>query len=502
MGNVLVKEETLTQIADAIREKSGSSDSYRPGEMPEAILEISTYSGEGADPNKPIRFFGPYGDLVYSYTFAEISELTELPPLPEYKGLVGQEWNWSLENILAEESELEIASMYITDDGATRIYVTLDEETLSPKVGFIQEKANSVWIDWGDGNPMESSDVYGTSNLVSVEHSYEKPGNYVIRLVPDEGAKFWLEGSTNGTCILHKIARGSLENMIFSNSIYKVELGRGITSLREGCFCSYTIKTVTIPKEISDFGRGFQKCYALEYLAFPKNVDNLTSSAFDGSCSLKRVVFSDTLLSLAQYTFYNCTQLEHIVLSSKVKVHGAYTFVGNKRIEKLDLSKQSTEIGESSFYDCSNLKEVIMKKTLWKIGQSAFRSCDMLQKIELPDTVNQIESYAFGDCPSLRKINLPEGIMTIPSSLFYGCYSLQEIKIPSTVTKIEGYVFNKCYGLQRYYLYPTVPPTLSRSLDLAATEGIVIYVPKGCLEAYQTAEYWSNYAEHMVEMED
>ena len=81
-------------------------------------------------------------------------------------------------------------------------------------------------------------------------------------------------------------------------------------------------------------------------------------------------------------------------------------------------------------------------------------------------------------------------------------YSLQEIKIPSTVTKIEGYVFNKCYGLQRYYLYPTVPPTLSRSLDLAATEGIVIYVPKGSLEAYQTAEYWEYYADCMVEMED
>ena len=113
MGNVLVKEETLTQIADAIREKSGTDDLYKPGEMPGAILEISTYSGEGADPNKPIRFYGPYGDLIYSYTFAEISELTELPPLPEYKGLVGQEWNWSLENILAEGSELEIASMYM-----------------------------------------------------------------------------------------------------------------------------------------------------------------------------------------------------------------------------------------------------------------------------------------------------------------------------------------------------------------------------------------------------
>ena len=150
MGNVLVKEETLTQIADAIREKIGSSDSYRPGEMPEAILEISTYSGESADPNKPIRFYDPYGELVYSYTASEISQLEELPPLPEIKGLIGQEWNWSLEKILEIGGEIEVGSNYITDDGSTRIYVELIEGALNPKIGFKQRVSHSVKIDWGD----------------------------------------------------------------------------------------------------------------------------------------------------------------------------------------------------------------------------------------------------------------------------------------------------------------------------------------------------------------
>ena len=115
MGNVLVKEETLTQIADAIREKSGSGDSYRPGKMPEAILEISTYSGEGADPNKPVRFYNPYGDLVYSYTVQEIAEMTELPALPEYRGLIGQEWNWSLEKLQAVDGEVEVLLAELKD---------------------------------------------------------------------------------------------------------------------------------------------------------------------------------------------------------------------------------------------------------------------------------------------------------------------------------------------------------------------------------------------------
>ena len=123
MGNVLVKEETLTQIAEAIREKAGTDDLYKPGEMPKAILDISTFSEEGADSSKPVRFYGPYGDLVYSFRVEELNKMTELPILPEYQGLVGQTWNWSLENAKAVNGEIEIGSLYVTDNGETRIYL-------------------------------------------------------------------------------------------------------------------------------------------------------------------------------------------------------------------------------------------------------------------------------------------------------------------------------------------------------------------------------------------
>lgn len=501
MGNVLVKEETLTQIADAIREKSGSNDFYRPGEMPEAILDISTYSGEGADPNKPIRFYGPYGDLIYSYTFAEISALTELPALPEYKGLIGQEWNWSLENIIAENKELEVASLYITDDGSTRIYVTLNDEMLSTNIGFMQKEANTVCVDWGDGSALESSDTYGYLNLVSIGHTYKKEGNYVIRLIPNEDATFWLVGDTNCTYILHKVPRGSIENMVFANSITKVEIGRGMTSFTECCFCSYKLKYVTIPKEITDFARGFQKSYALEYIAFPRNLKNLTSSAIQDCISLKRVVFSDTDLSLSQYSFYKCESLRKVILSSKTRFHGGYVFSDCKLLEEIDLSQNGTEVPESPCNSCRSLRKVKFPETLWRIGANAFRSCEKLEEVEIPDTVHTIASNAFGYCYSLRKINIPEGITTISGSLFYNCYSLQKIVIPRTVEVIENYAFNKCYGIENYYLYPTNPPTLSKDPAFASTS-FTIHVPKGCLEAYQTAEYWSEYADHMVEMEE
>ena len=42
MANVLVNSDTLKAIADAIREKNGSTDTYKPSEMAAAIIAINT----------------------------------------------------------------------------------------------------------------------------------------------------------------------------------------------------------------------------------------------------------------------------------------------------------------------------------------------------------------------------------------------------------------------------------------------------------------------------
>lgn len=52
MSKVLVSEENLTNIANAIREKNESTDSYKPGEMAEAIQNI-----QSGDPELEASFF-------------------------------------------------------------------------------------------------------------------------------------------------------------------------------------------------------------------------------------------------------------------------------------------------------------------------------------------------------------------------------------------------------------------------------------------------------------
>ena len=49
MANVLVEERSLKNIADAIRAKNGLTDKYKPGEMADAIIDLSTGGGSGDD---------------------------------------------------------------------------------------------------------------------------------------------------------------------------------------------------------------------------------------------------------------------------------------------------------------------------------------------------------------------------------------------------------------------------------------------------------------------
>lgn len=500
MGNVLVREETLTQIADAIREKSGTNGLYKPGEMSEAILEISTYSGEGADPDKPIRFYGPYGDLLYSYTLNEFISLGALPPFPEYRGLICQGWNWIAENIIAVNGEVEVGSLFITDDDSTRIYVELVEETLTPKIGFRQMTANSVAVDWGDGSPLETSEVAGEDTIVSIEHKYSAPGSYMIRLIPEEDAEFTFVGDSYSTRILHKDTNYTHANKAYGNTIKKIELGRGITEFTGRCLFSYSLTSVTIPEGITNFSTAFQGCYGIKAITFPRGVSSITSYAIRECRGLEKILFSDSTLSLGGTSLADCSSLRDVVISPGVRLTYTDVFEDCISLKRIVLTEK---IPTDMFDGCFMLKDVVIKGALTSIGSGAFKNCRCLEDIELPDTLTEISASAFYCCYALKRIRLPKGITTIASAVFYGCYALQEIEIPENVTEIGGSAFSGCCDMDHFYFMPTDPPALE---NISAFSGIPetckIHVPKGCLEAYQTAENWSTYADYMVEMEE
>lgn len=506
MGNVLIKEETMTAIAESIREKKGSTDLYKPAEMPGEILTIKTGGGTESkgypDKFKPIRFYGAYGELLYSYTLEEFEEVTELPALPEYDGLISQEWNWTLENIKAVNGEVEIGSLHITDDGSTRIYVRLVEGALSPKLGFIQNRANAVWVDWGDGSELESSETYGDDVVVSMEHIYAEAGEYVIRLIPEEDAVYTFSHNNYVGLLLHEDAENGSLNRGYLGTITKIELGKNITSLGKNSFRSSTIEYVVMTADVTDFSSAFSYAHGIRYLVFPKGITSLTSYGLADCFALGKIVFSETKCTISESAFRNCSALTEFVMSSESTISGSYIFYKCISLKRVVLPKAMIRISTYAFQDDAALVEVVVRNELKEVQGRVFTGCENLKYFELPDTVYSLGSNLFYNCNALQAFRIPKGVSYIDANTFYGCSSLKEIALTEKISKIGSGAFGNCISLKNYYLYGMTPPTLANTNALTVVEGCKIHVPKGCLEAYQIAANWSTYADYMIEMEE
>ena len=79
--------------------------------------------------------------------------------------------------------------------------------------------------------------------------------------------------------------------------------------------------------------------------------------------------------------------------------------------------------------------------------------------------------------------------------------NIKKFDIPIGITSLGNYVVANLSKLESLYLYPSTPPTITSSTIFNLPSQTVIYVPNGTLSAYQSAQYWSNYASRMVEFE-
>lgn len=108
-------------------------------------------------------------------------------------------------------------------------------------------------------------------------------------------------------------------------------------------------------------------------------------------------------------------------------------------------------------------------------------------------------------CISLERIRLSPNTANIIVGHFAGDSSLRTFVVPSSVSSIAKRAFEDCVSLKEIHLLPTTPPTLAankQSSDSAfynTPSDMVIYVPSGCLTAYQSATNWSTFASQMQE---
>ena len=200
---------------------------------------------------KDINFYDYDGTRVASWTLAELAAATALPANPTHDGLTAQGWNWTLADLKAENAPMDVGQMYITDDGKTRLYITIaGTGRMSVPLLWRQTVSEGVTIDWGDGSAAQT--FSGAGNIYTT-HTYTSTGDYVITLNATGGA---LElGPANSLyCIMGATNEA---NQVYRTMLRKVNVGSGAKYWQ--CRNCQALSNVTIQAEFR-IGLPFKYC--------------------------------------------------------------------------------------------------------------------------------------------------------------------------------------------------------------------------------------------------
>lgn len=277
-----------------------------------------------------------------------------------------------------------------------------------------------------------------------------------------------------------------------------------VTTISEGAFSGTSITSVTLPGNVTHIGaQAFTNCSNLE------RFQGAFSSA-DGRC----LIHDGNLIAFAPANISSYT------IPDGVKTIGAFAFV-YAQLDEITIPEGVTSIGDCAFYG-NNMTEITLPQSTTSLGMRAFMECDYLTTANLGDA-ETIGDYTFGGCYNLEKVTLGNGTKKIGFSAFEECTKLCDINFPTELEIIDNYAFTNCSSLTNITLperlksigsvafggcsnlskitcSATTPPAGGEYMFDGISPNVKIYVPSESLEDYKSAQYWSEYAEHMVAM--
>lgn len=364
MAKKIIEESTLSAIGDSIRAKTGRAYKIPPLNMPTEIASIQT-GGSSSSPVLPneVNFYDYDGTIVASYSLEEAQSLTALPDGPTHGRLTFQGWNYTLEKVKAFTRPMNVGAIYTTDDGKTRIYITLGEGRTSPLLGCCPN--GTVIVDWGDGTTPDT--LTGTSTSViqyTPTHNYTSPGNYVISLTVNGTCGFLGDSAINDYCHLLKYSTAAdTRNQYYQNAITKIEFGDGVTNIGQYAFqYCYSLTSITIPDSVASIGgSAFQSCYSLISIIIPDSVASIGGSAFQRCYSLISLIIPDSVTSTGGNAFQNCYSLTSLIIPDSLTNIGTYTFDRCYSLTSLTIPYGVTSIGASTFQNCYGMTEYHIK---------------------------------------------------------------------------------------------------------------------------------------------
>ena len=305
----------------------------------------------------------------------------------------------------------------------------------------------------------------------------------------------------------------------YCTSLASIVIPNSVTSIGPGAFVSCKrLTSITIPNSVTSIGNSafyycsgltsitigngvtsieesaFYDCSSLRSVTIGNSVTSIGPSAFSGCSGLTSIVIPNSVTSIGDHAFRNCTSLASIVIPNSVTSIGPGAFSNCTGLTSIEIPNSVTRIGDKAFFYCSSLTSITIGNSVTSIGDYAFCNCFSLTSIVIPNSVTSIEESAFSNCTSLTSITIPNSVTSIGDNAFDNCYYIKEVVLGDNVTSIGKEAFKGCSGIKKISLMGTTPPAVgSNNFTNAHFINSTVYVPKGTLAKYQSADIWKDF---------
>lgn len=443
----------LTDVADAIRAKKGTTDKINPQDFSDEIKNLPSGGAPTPCEFKDVNFYDYEGTILYSYDWDEFVAKNEMPPLPtHHEGLTCQEWNYTLEEVLEQGGRCDVGAIYIPSDGISKIVVDASiHRIVDLQINLTSQQ--SVKIDWGDGN----TDTVATS--ANITHTYSADAMYTIRL----------------------------EGKMSSLYIGKRKLALNVVGVHTTEDIDFVSMGTTSCKGITVAG-GYQGGLCNRLLAhfnFSRKNTQLTANTFNGNDSVKSISIPCT-----------CTKVTGL-FDSKGFRHMCIP----KSVTHLDISTvraifvlESFHVDNATYYMENNcVIEMSTKTVMFAMATGA----------SIPEGVLIIAPYSFLNS-YIYDIRIPDSVVTIKDNAFYAQQKSSQtydvVYMGRSVASIEANAFGytRVMGCYDFRNYEHIPNLVNANAFASMQTTCKIIVPDNLYDEWIAATNWSSLASRIV----
>ena len=294
--------------------------------------------------------------------------------------------------------------------------------------------------------------------------------------VTDEQGVKYTANDDGTTCYVS----GHEENYSTTIDIPETFQGMTVTAIGDRAFsdCS-SMTSINIPEGMITIGNfAFWACYRLTSITIPNSVTSI-GKLFIAHCNLDALIVEEGNPKYDSRN--NCNAI--IETKTNTLIAGCKNTV---------IPNTVTTIADSAFERCYGLTSVVIPNTVTSIGNSVFYNSVTLTSVILPNTVTCIGNNMFSYCYKLTSVTIPNSVTSIGFEAFKDCYGLTSITIPNSVTNIGDNAFKECSGLTSVTVEMETPVAITQDV-FTNRDNAMLYVPYGCSEAYESADYWQDF---------